>query len=215
MILRPSAWFSSLLDLIAPRRCAACDAPHPAGPLCALCAEGTVPVEETPEDVRAVFLHGGPIAAAIHRAKYHPDPSVARALGALLRPLPLPGDALIVPIPLHPRRFVARGFNQSVELARGCFGAARVCHGALARAIDTPTQTALHRDARRENVRGAFALRDPARVEGRAVVLVDDVVTTGATLAEAMACVRAGGAARVIGVALASAALRNKAVSGG
>lgn len=214
MILRPSAWAASLLDLIAPRRCTACDAPHPPGPLCARCADATVPVEETPEGVRAVFLHGGPIAAAIHRAKYHPDPSVARALGALLRPLPLPDGALIVPIPLHPRRFVARGFNQSVELARGAFGAARIGHGVLARARDTPTQTALHRDARRENVRGAFVLRDPSRVRGRAVVLVDDVVTTGATLAEAMACVRAGGAARVVGAALASAALRNKALSG-
>jgi len=214
MILRPSWWCSSLLDLIAPRRCAACDSAHPEGALCALCAEGTVPAEETPDDVRAVFLHGGPIASAIHRAKYHPDPSVARSLGSLLRPLTLPGDALIVPIPVHPKRFVARGFNQSAEIARGCFGAARVCHAVLARARDTPTQTALHRDARRENVRGAFALRDPGRVRGRAVVLVDDVVTTGATLAEAMACVQSGGAERVIGVALASAALRNKPVSG-
>lgn len=215
MKLPLSGWLPSLLDLIAPRRCAACDAPHPVGALCALCAEGTVPVEETPEGVRAVFLHGGPIAAAIHRAKYHPDPSVARALGALLRPLPVADGALIVPIPLHPRRFVARGFNQSVELARGAFGAGRVCHGVLARARDTPTQTALHRDARRENVRGAFVVPTPARVQGRAVVLVDDVVTTGATLAEAMACVRAAGASTVMGVALASAALRNKAVSGG
>lgn len=214
MNLPLSGLLPSLLDLVAPRRCAACDAPHPAEALCALCADGTLPVAETPDDVRAVFLHGGPIAAAIHRAKYHPDPSVARALGALLRPIPVPGDAVIVPIPLHPRRFVARGFNQSGELARGCFGAARVDHGALARARDTPTQTALHRDARRENVRGAFVLPAPARVRGRAVVLVDDVVTTGATLAEAMACVRAGGAASVMGVALASAALRSRGVSG-
>jgi ComF family protein len=215
MILRPSAWLPSFLDLIAPRRCAACDAPHPGAALCALCAEGTVPVEETPEDVRAVFLHGGPIAAAIHRAKYHPDPSVARALGVELRPIAVPDGALVVPIPLHPRRFVARGFNQSGELARGWLGAGRVCHGVLARARDTPTQTALHRDARRENVRGAFVVCAPARVQGRAVVVVDDVVTTGATLTEAMACVRAAGAATVMGVALASAALRNKAVSGG
>jgi ComF family protein len=215
MILRLSGLFPSFIDLLAPRRCAACDAPHPAGALCAVCAEGTVAAEETPEDVRAVFLHGGPIATAIHRAKYHPDPTVARALGALLRALTAPPDALIVPIPLHPRRLVARGFNQSAELARAWLGARRVGHGVLARAVDTPTQTALHRDARRENVRGAFVLRDPAAVRGRAVVVVDDVVTTGATLAEAMACVRAGGAAAVSGAALASAALRNKAISGG
>ncbi|MFO0630663.1 MAG: phosphoribosyltransferase family protein [Polyangiales bacterium] len=215
MTLRLSALFPSLLDLVAPPRCAACDDPFPAGALCARCDEATAPAEEAPEAVRAVFLHGGPIAAAIHRAKYHADPTVARALGALLRPVPAPRDALIVPIPLHPRRFAARGFNQSAELARGWLGPRRVDHGVLARARDTPTQTALHRDARRENVRGAFVVPAPARVAGRAVVLVDDVVTTGATLAEAMACVRAGGASSVMGVALASAALRCRAVSEG
>jgi predicted amidophosphoribosyltransferase len=109
-----------------------------------------------------------PIAAAIHRAKYHPDPSVARALGAALRSVVVPDDALVVPIPLHPKRFVARGFNHSGELARGWLGAGRVCHGVLARARDTPTQTALHRDARRENVRDAFVVRAPARVRARA-----------------------------------------------
>ena len=108
-----------LFDLVAPRRCAACDDPHPsAPPLCALCRDALLPAEDAPDGVFATYLHGGPIASAIHLAKYGDDPRVARALGALLsgeggwRP---PGDALIVPIPLHPKRLRARGFNQCVE----------------------------------------------------------------------------------------------------
>lgn len=204
----------ALLDLFAPVRCAACEAPHPGGPLCAVCAEALLPAEDAPEGVRAAFLHGGPIAAAIHRAKYGDDPAVAFALGAMLRPVAVPDGALVIPIPLHRKRIVARGFNQSERLAAGAWGRRRVVPALLRRARDTPSQTTLHRDARRENVRDAFTLVSPERVRGRPVVLVDDVVTTGATLTEAMRCVREAGATPVLGVALAAAALRQPKVTG-
>lgn len=204
------AALASLVDLIAPTSCAACGEDFPrAPPLCASCREALVPAEESPEGVRAAFLHGGPIAAAIHRAKYGDDPAVARGLGAMLRDLIPDGDVLIAPIPLHRKRLVSRGFNQSAVLAVAAAGRSRVRVDLLARLRDTPSQTSLDRDHRHANLDGAFAVPAPSRVRGRLVVVVDDVVTTGATMRAAMDALREAGASETLGVALASAALRH------
>jgi ComF family protein len=102
-------------------------------------------------------------------------------------------------VPLHPRRERERGFNQASLLARRVGRAWRcpVADGVLARTVPTPSQTELDARARRANVRGAFRLRRPERIVGRHVVLVDDILTTGATLSECARCLREGGAARV------------------
>jgi ComF family protein len=106
---------------------------------------------------------------------------------------------LIVPVPLHWRRLLWRGYNQSAALARGL--AARMglpCRsGELRRIRHTPFQTRQTLAGRRDNVRGAFAPSRRARVQGRHVLLVDDVMTTGATVHEAARALRAAGAARV------------------
>lgn len=110
--------------------------------------------------------------------------------------LPDPPPDLVVPVPLHPRRLRERGFNPAALLAQSLSRAWRVARDpvALRRLRDTPSQTLLDRRARKQNVRGAFLSRCklPAHI-----CLVDDVVTTGATLEAAARALRAGGATRI------------------
>lgn len=116
----------------------------------------------------------------------------------LARPgLPLPD--LLCPVPLGPGRLAGRGFNQALEIARPLallLGVA--CHPTLAqRTTETAAQSGIAPDARAQNVRGAFAVADPERVEGCHVGLVDDVMTSGHTLGELAAVCKRFGAARV------------------
>ena len=108
------------------------------------------------------------------------------------------GPGGIVPVPLHPRRLAWRGFNQSLELARLLAAdlGRPVLPGALRRIRDTTPQSQLPGARRRANIAGAF-LADPAQVAGRSVLLVDDVMTTGATIDTAADALCAAGAARV------------------
>ncbi|GAB6058775.1 hypothetical protein JCM31598_18920 [Desulfonatronum parangueonense] len=120
------------------------------------------------------------------RFKFQAQLGLGRLLQDLLR-LSLQNGAatshdLIIPIPLHPRKLRTRGFNQSLELARGIshggFGSLSVT--ALSRIRNTPAQHTLPRAQRMQNLKGAFQA-DKAAVHGRTILLVDDILTTGAT----------------------------------
>jgi predicted amidophosphoribosyltransferase len=110
----------------------------------------------------------------------------------------------VVPVPQHPRRLRGRGFSPANELARDVARQVGAPLGATAllRLRDTRSQTGLGRSERARNVRGAFASREPAPA---CVWLVDDVVTTGATLTEAARALRAAGAREIVGVCAARA----------
>jgi ComF family protein len=115
---------------------------------------------------------------------------------------------VLIPVPLHPRRRRARGYNQAewlaAELARRA--GLELAPAALVRRADTPPQTGLSAAARRANMRGAFAVRQRARVCGRVVVVVDDVLTTGATVLACALALSGAGAREVRLLTLARAA---------
>jgi ComF family protein len=141
---------------------------------------------------------------ALHAFKFRGRQALAAPLGELMVEateggLPVGVPTLVVPVPLHPRRQRERGFNQASLLARRVGRAWRVPvrDDALVRAVATPSQTELDAPARRANVRGAFRVRRPDAVAGHHVLLVDDILTTGATLSECARCLREGGAATV------------------
>ncbi len=200
-----------LADLVAPHRCAACAEPSPRlPPLCDVCREGLVPAEGLPAAVWAPYAHGGPLARAIYHAKYDDAPALARALGGLLARSVVDQAGTVdrvVPVPLHASRLRHRGYNQAYALALPVARALGVpCDpDAVARVTAATSQTTAGRSLRAANVRGAFAVTRPERLQGMRVLVVDDVCTTGATLGEVLAVVRAAGAAEARGLALAHA----------
>lgn len=140
----------------------------------------------------------------MHALKFEGKTALARPLGDLLAEA---GSAMLavgavdclVPVPLHPSREAERGFNQSVLLANrvGRRWGVPVEPRALRRRRPTLSQTDLDAERRRANVRGAFTLSRSAAVEGRHVLLIDDVFTTGATVAECARVLLEAGASAV------------------
>jgi ComF family protein len=114
---------------------------------------------------------------------------------------------VVVPVPLHPRRLAERGYNQSGLLAAAFAKRInRLCdETSLVRIRDTEHQSRSNREDRRKNLKGAFRTVDPSRIRGRTVVLIDDVMTTGATIDECSEALYAGGAYKVIPFVLAKA----------
>src|SRR5262245_23472233 len=141
-----------------------------------------------------------PLATAIHHLKYAGRRGLAGPLGALLAErFPFGNCVLLVPVPPHPSRLRKRGFNQAVDLARA-LGRRRglpVAPRALVRIRATSAQTGLAATERRRNLRGAFVVHRPTVVAHRHVVLVDDVLTTGATADACAGALLAAGARRV------------------
>jgi len=113
---------------------------------------------------------------------------------------------LIIPVPLHRKRLLWRGFNQSTEISRiiGKRLDKPVLHKGLTRIRNTPPQTRLGREERQTNIKGAFRAA-PKQIRGKAILLVDDVYTTGATLRECARTLKRAGASRVDALVLARA----------
>jgi ComF family protein len=202
-------WGEDLLDLLYPQLCAACGIRHPVrdSALCITCQlelprtdfhlfrenpitrrlTGRFPLESA--TAMFYFVKDTPIQHLLHRIKYLGRKEAARALGReygrlLQEQENYASVDLIIPVPLFPTREHQRGYNQSAWLARGIAeGMERpIRERALARIRKTETQTHKSRQERLLNTEGAFVIRESRRIRGRHVLLVDDVMTTGATL---------------------------------
>jgi ComF family protein len=223
-----STALNTALDLLYPPGCAACDEPAEDA-FCVPCRETLVELESpcprcaTPhggthcatcalmplglDAVRVPYAYGGALADALRHLKFGARTDLGDPLGRLLRPS-LEGLAagldqpLVVPIPLPRSRLMSRGYNQAALIALGA--SRRICAERLKRVRETPPQVGLSGVARRTALRGAFAAPPGAFFE-RDVILVDDVMTTGATLAACAAAVRKAGARRIVGLTVARA----------
>ena len=135
------------------------------------------------------FNKGNRVQTLIHTLKYKNRPDVGHELGRVFGPGLLSNHSLkgahaFVPVPLHPDKQQKRGYNQSEELAKG-FAASMnipVWNQALCRKVATATQTKKSRTDRWENVKEVFCVENPETIAGKDLILVDDVVTTGATI---------------------------------
>lgn len=178
-------------------------------PRCGNCSAASLPcgrcVATPPAFSRVIspFRFTSPIDHLVHQLKYGHDLRVARwfadeiadvlaADGVLSAPLA--DSALIIPMPLHPRRLSERGFNQSLEIARQVSRRTGIdlASKAVRRVIDTASQTTLDRDARRRNLKGAFEC--DSDLSNHRILVIDDVLTTGSSADELSATLRMHGA---------------------
>jgi ComF family protein len=210
------------LDLVFPPLCVGCR--RIGRWICAMCwqrvpwigEEGTGyrSTSSALADVLAVAAFEDIARAAVHALKYEEKHAISGMMGRLmaetLRERPID---LIAPVSLHPSRRRERGYDQAALLSRGVARALQLPYDsrAVRRVRRTEQQVSLDAARRRDNVRGAFAAgRD---LTGLRVVLVDDVLTTGATMEAAAEAARAAGAASVIGAVFASAYHTNRSAS--
>lgn len=214
----------TLWQLLAPSRCAACDdsldnaQPHQllcaaCLTLCEPCPASALPLVPGAPSCLSLFAYGGPIQTALLRLKWQGRDDLAKPLGLLLRPLvatmlrSYEADFL-VPIPLHPQRLRQRGYNQAMLLAR----AAQPLHSSSLRLhagllMATRATTAAHHQRRKERllrVESRFAVppKTKALVANRRIILIDDVITTGATVTACAMALRQAGASDVRAISL-------------
>lgn len=207
-----------LLDLLYPPRCGGCNdvgagwwCPACAAQVRRLDAANAIRAVALPDgaslDVISAAIYAPPLREGIHRFKYEAQPQLADAFGKLMSEAwlasALQADAL-VPVPLHPSRRRERGYNQSEVLANIISRHSKVpMRNWLKRVRRTEQQAHLGAHERLANVKDAFVAN--ADAQSKHIALVDDVLTTGATLTECALALRRAGAASVIALTLARA----------
>ena len=143
------------------------------------------------------YIPGTSIGTLLHTMKYGNKADLCRMMGRqmaandavieLLQPV-----EVLIPVPLTPKRQHMRGYNQAEEMCRGIAEVTglEVCNDVLERVRFADSQTAMSREERLENIRGAFRLADGTKVSGKHIAVVDDIITTGATVSECLLMLR-------------------------
>lgn len=159
---------------------------------------------------RAVFCYETFILNAIHQFKYKRDISIGEMLASFMADFSFPDIdftdySLIIPVPLHIKRLRKRGFNQSLVLARAVEHKRQipVNFSVLKRHKFTLTQTGSNKNERKENIKGAFEVTNKKKIDGKNIILIDDVYTTGATINECAKTLIKAGAQKVAVLTLA------------
>lgn len=191
-----------------------------AEPRCGLCRRKAPPFKKAV----AYGAYQGALRDLIHLYKYQgirsAKPLLGRLIAEALAGTPLPYPLLVVPVPLFKSKLRTRGFNQAEEIGRALtrmFAGSGMLPGiqldttSLARRRATTSQTGLTRPRRSQNVRGAFTVTRPDRIQGQNILVVDDVMTTGTTASECARVLRRAGAKQVL-VATVARAMKETAV---
>jgi ComF family protein len=183
------------LPRLPARRCVQCAAPLASGGICGACLDRPPRFDR----VEAVFAYRFPVDGLIQACKYSGRLALAGLLGGEVAHVVTGGVGAIMPMPLAPRRLAERGFNQALEIARPVARTTGIplLRNACRKVTDTPPQAALPWDERARNIRRSFAC--DADLRGMRIAVVDDVLTTGATLNELARVLRKAGAIEVVG----------------
>ena len=175
--------------------CPICALPTPSGQVCGACLQHPPAFDRT----LAAFSYHFPVDRLLHAFKYSGNLALTEILAKPLAQLAAghPKPDLLMPMPLHPGRLKERGFNQSLEIAKPISRWLDIplTADACQRTRDTPTQAGLKWKERRRNVRGAFAC--DLDLSGKKIAVLDDVMTTGATLNEISRVLKSRGASEV------------------
>lgn len=184
---------------VLPEPCPRCALPSPAGAVCGSCLNHPPHFDGT----LALWRYEFPCDRLLHALKYRARLALAGYFARSLVSRALPRVDLVVPMPLHSRRLAERGFNQALEIARGVARhlGVKIEPRVVLRVRDTVPQTGLPYEERAKNVRGAF--RCDLGLAGASVAVVDDVMTTGATLNEVARVLKRAGARRVENLVIA------------
>lgn len=220
-------FFKALVDLVYPRICAVCknrlDVNAIQGMVCASCW-GSIIRNRLPfcpcsggqefafDRAFAACAYTGAMKTLLHEFKYSKKDYLGRLIAALMIEqirecaVPVAGIDMIVPVPLAKARLRQREFNQALVLSRHIAEEfdKPVAATALARIRNTPTQTELSPEERFVNISGSFRVTEPARIKDKNILLVDDVLTTGATVSEAAKELKSCGGATILVIAAAN-----------
>ena len=193
------------LPVLTAVRCPQCATPTPRGEICGAC------LAEPPafDTVTATYQYAWPLTTLIQQFKYSGNLALAHVLAESMAVAERAPVDLIVPMPLGPARLRERGFNQALELARFAGTQTRIpiIVGACRRVDDRPPQASLPWRERAKNIRGAFVYN--ADLSGKKIAVVDDVMTTGATMHEIARTLRKAGAVEVHGWVVARTLKKN------